>query len=215
LLDGEALKRLVSSWPRIRAESAPVGRALSKEEIGTLRAYCDGRKPFEGAYLWAMLACALGAGLRRDEIARLGADALSDDARHLLVVGKGQKERVHPIPASTGAALESWLAQRARVELQTQAMFPWLYHGKLRDLNASPWAVWRAIRDAGRGAKLAPFTPHDLRRTYATHWIRTKDLATARRLMRHKDPKTTMLYDRRGDEELAAVVGEIDELLGG
>jgi integrase/recombinase XerD len=217
MIDGDRRLRLtdVGCWPRIRAETVPIGRALETTEIRVLRDYCNRLPPFRAAYVWGIFVCALGAGLRRDEIANLKVDALSDDARYLLVTGKGRKERLQPLPGSTGAAMEAWLAQRARLPLTTEAMFPrFRGDGELIDKTITSWGVWRIIRNAQQAAGCAPFTPHDLRRTYATYWIRKDGLSTAQRFMRHKDPKTTAIYDRRPDDELFAKVNAIEELFG-
>jgi integrase len=169
--------------------------------------------------LWAMLACGMGAGLRRFEIANLRADALSDDGRHLLVVGKGRKEAVQPIPAAVGGALEAWLAEREGViDDGTPFMFVPLTRGDrplASDKPLSIDAVERMIAAASRGYGGAPFTPHDLRRTFGSKLLDAHDMATVRRLMRHANIATTARYDKRPDAVAEKAAASLDALIFG
>lgn len=204
----------VTDWSPVRGSMPTVGRELAKEEIQQLKAYCEKCPPFYGALAWAMFACALGGGLRRIELVRLRTTDLSDDARYLLVQGKGGKTATQPIDAWVGAAVESWLAQRSRLEFQHDRMF--VYAESARRINKQPiskWQVWKMLQDVANAAGVAHFTPHDLRRTFITAFLREKgDLHRAKELARHASITMTARYDRRGPEETAEaakVVGQV------
>jgi integrase len=202
-IDGDRFER-VTSWGPVKGESPIRGRELSKEEIGQLRAWCDRQPAFYGALAWGMIASALGAGLRRIEIVRLRVADLADDSRHLLIHGKGSKVVVHPIDAWVGASLESWIAQRSRVPFAHSAMFSYATPQRVRQAQISKWQVWKLLQEVGDGAKLAHFTPHDLRRTYVTAFLRKRgDLSMAKNLARHANEATTARYDMRKKEEIA------------
>lgn len=202
-LDGDRFER-VTSWGPVKGETPIRGRELTREEIGTMRRWCEGQSDFYGALCWAVVSCALGAGLRRIEVVRLRVGDFADDARHLLIRGKGSKTVVHPIDAWVGASLESWLAQRERLPFEHDAMFAYATPQDVRQAAISKWQVWRLLQEVGDGAKLAHFTPHDLRRTYVTAFLRKKgDLSMAKNLARHANEATTARYDMRRTEETA------------
>ena len=64
--------------------------------------------------------------------------------------------------------------------------------------------LWRRMVRLAQRAGVPPFTPHDLRRTYASRALACVDLATVQATMGHADPRTTARYDRRGEAALQA-----------
>lgn len=207
-IDGDVFQR-VSAWGPVRGQAAPVGRMLEKDEIARLRGACERGGAFRGALDAALLACGFGAGLRRDEIARLDVGDLSDDGRSLRVRGKGAKVRIQPLPPWAGGAIEAWLAQRARFPLECKRMFVVILGRRVRDRGLSRWQVWQRLRDLGRRAEVS-FTPHDMRRTYASKLLDSSGLATVQNLMGHSDPRTTVKYDRRPETAKRAAVAALE-----
>lgn len=208
-LTGDEYTRL-TAWPPIRGVTAPTGRMLDDGEVRALHAAAARRGAFIGALDAGILGCTLGGGMRCIEVIGLDVESLSDDGKHMLVRGKGSKERVQPLPAWAGGAVETWLAQRARIELTTKALFPPIKHGKIADERLTRWQLWARLRDLGAAAGVV-FTPHDLRRTYASKLLDANvHLATAQRLMGHADPRTTSGYDRRGERAKDDAVSALD-----
>lgn len=215
-VSGDRFER-VTAWGGVKGETPVKGRELSAEEIRALKQHCERQQAGYGALHWAVCACALGGGLRRFELAGLRVSDLSDDGRHLLIRGKGNKTVVHPIDAWVGGALEEWLAWRDRIKpaLAHDGMFAYARGASdiVTDAPINEWHVWKLLTTLGAEAGLAHFTPHDLRRTYLTAYIRKKkDLAMAQKLARHASQATTARYDMRTVEEMAEeakVVGDV------
>jgi integrase len=61
--------------------------------------------------------------------------------------------------------------------------------------------VNKALHTRAQAIGLAPFTPHDLRRTFISQLLEAgSDLATVQALAGHQHIDTTTLYDRRGEQ---------------
>ena len=153
----------------------------------------------------AMLSLALNCGLRRAELA--GAEWAWVNHGVLNVIGKGNKERAIPLNARALADLGVWLKIRGLAE---GALFqPCDAGGHLVDRHLSLSAVEDVLLEAARYATppIEQFSPHDTRRTFITTLLLNgTDLATAQRLAGHSDPKTTALYDMRGELQARAAV---------
>lgn len=212
-MNGDAFQR-VTSWPKVRGVTLPPGRMLAKEEIAALRAACARGSAFWGAMDAAILACGLGAGLRREEIAKLDGSALTADSKFLELLGKGQKMRRVDLEPGVAATIEVWLAQRDRFPFKTPAMFVRERAGKAIDERISKWTVWQRLRELGERAKVRSFTPHDLRRTFCSTLLDHADLVTVRDIMGHADVRTTARYDRRPGKARAAAVAHLGSFWG-
>ena len=196
-----------TTWPRLRMQSLPVGRKLSGDEIARLRAHL---KELPGAYgemMLAIFAAALGAGLRREELSRLRTDALADDKVTLLVLGKGQKQRLVPLPPDCAQDVAAWLTIRARLDLRAASMFVRLTaDGRCIDAPITPTSMYHRIREMFLAVDIRDATPHDLRRTFASRLLRAAPASTVRELMGHEHIDTTLRYDRGATEEAASIV---------
>jgi integrase/recombinase XerD len=62
-------------------------------------------------------------------------------------------------------------------------------------------AVLDVLRQRGLETQIAPFSPHDFRRTFASNMIDAGvDIVTVQNLMGHASPVTTARYDMRREE---------------
>lgn len=142
----------------------------------------------------ALVAVIAGTGIRRAEAAALDVPDLQfhADGGGALTVrkGKGSKQRRVVFDAVAGGYLLAWLEER-----QTGPVFcGW----KGRRLSAH--SVYRIVKQA---CKLAGIDergrgPHDLRRSFATHWTRSRrglgDGQLLSQQMGHSSQQTTLIY---------------------
>lgn len=144
-----------------------------------------GIRPIERAVIWLLAT----AGLRRAELCDLDLDSLSADGTELLVRGKGDKERIVPLPAETQRILAEYDTLRGDEPgpLILNRAGNRLGHTSLRRIFA------RLLTRAGLAEE--GFTLHSMRHSYATMLVQAGvDLGTIRDLLGHSDISVTSIY---------------------
>lgn len=188
LMARETYERIKDIKGATAASSLPGGRALSTDEIARL---VEVAPPREAALLVVLYA----GGLRRIEAARLR--VFHYDHGALLAKGKRNKERTVTLLASWRPPVESWIATPLAPD---GPLFPRLRGNRPTTEPLTPSAMNRLLEVVRKEAGVEPFTPHDLRRSYATHLLEADvDLGTVQKLMGHSNIATTTIYDRRGE----------------
>jgi integrase len=70
--------------------------------------------------------------------------------------------------------------------------------GAIEQQAITAQAIYKSLSKRGRESRVARFSPHDLRKTYASGLIDVKgDISTVSRLLGHASVDTTSIYDRR------------------
>lgn len=195
LIDAESYHR-AADVADVKTTPQPAGRALNEVEIKAMLTSCQDGTP-TGARDLALVALALGAGLRRSELVALDLADLEPDGG-LLVRGKGSKVRRLYLVNGTKRAVDAWLAIRGTVP---GPVFCRIGKGDRlhQDQRLTAQAVWHVLEHRGQVAGVQ-VRPHDLRRTCLTMLLAGGvDVLTVSDLAGHSDPRTTKRYDRRGD----------------
>ncbi|ABK45354.1 phage integrase family protein [Magnetococcus marinus MC-1] len=131
-----------------------------------------------------MYAC----GLRINEVRPLEVSSIDGQKQLLRIIGKGNKERLIPLPTSTLYGLRSlWREHR-----HPRFLFP--NKGGTNAVHSC--VLYRTFKDALREAGLpSEITPHVLRHSYATRLMENDvDLRTTQILMGHSSIKSTLIY---------------------
>ncbi len=123
-------------------------------------------------------------------------------AKSVRVIGKGDKERLVPLPGAFGAVFGFWLKDRNR----TEPVF-----AKADGKAVSPQAARAYLRlmldKAGIDKKISP---HKLRHTYATNLLNAgAELVDIKALLGHESIATTQIYTNVGQERMEKVVGRL------
>lgn len=180
----------------VRGCSLPAGRTLVKTELKALFAACLTGDGVGGVRDASVLAVLMGAGLRREEAVLLDVEDLNPRTGELRVRGKGNKDRqVFAAPGAL-AVLRRWLGIRGQAP--GPMFLPLTKAGGLGTHRLTPQALYYLLKRRGAQARVAPFSPHDLRRTFCTSLLEAGvDIATVAGLMGHASIDTTKRYDRR------------------
>lgn len=135
---------------------------LTQAEVKKLVAQCD--DTLIGKRDRIVLSVLLGAGLRREELAKLRfSDIKQQGERYVLgVTGKGSKNRTVPISDKLASLLTEW-QQNAPGRFVARSV------GNNRQIgnNLSSVQIFRIVRQYGQRIDKPELATHDLRRTYA------------------------------------------------
>ena len=186
---GRADRNVLDGFQLQDAQQRSAPQALSVEEARRLIEACPRETALQRRDRMAVLLL-YGCGLRTSELCDLNVQDVDAQRDELLVRrGKGDRERVVPIPAGVLSELRAYLLERSGKRgplLRTEA--------QRRRLAAKD--VCRIVRHAARAAGLSrQATPKTLRHSYATHLMdRGVDLAVISSLMGHRSPAETGVY---------------------
>lgn len=164
-------------------------RVLTVEQAQRLVEACT-QESFAARQARVIVLLLYGCGLRTAELCALRVQDVERERRELFVrAGKGDRQRVVPIPDAVMTALRAHLLDRggARGPLfRTEA--------KRRQLRAQH--VCEVVEQAAlRAGLVCKVTPKTLRHSFATHLMdRGVDLAVISSLMGHRSPSETGVY---------------------
>jgi len=139
----------------------------------------------------AMLEVLYAAGLRVSELISVKLEDLKLELGHVLVRGKGDKERIVPLGRAAQQAVQGYLSE-ARPALLGGKVSPMLFvrRGGGRLTRQRVWQMVSAASAAGRHA-----SPHTLRHSCATHMVENgADLRTVQTILGHADISTSQIY---------------------
>jgi integrase/recombinase XerD len=138
----------------------------------------------------ALLEMLYAAGLRVSEIINVKLEDLKLELGHVLVRGKGDKERLVPLGRAAQQALRSYLGE-GRGVLLGERISPMLFvrRGGGRLTRQRVWQMVSAASPARHAS------PHMLRHSCATHMVENgADLRTVQTILGHADISTSQIY---------------------
>jgi len=192
-------------------EELPAPRWFPKRELDRLLREVEAvAKPASKVRDLAIVLTLRHTGLRVGELVALrGRDVtLGVRTGSVRVMGKGAKERTVPLNRTVRAALAAYIpVRRQRAE---SAEYAELFLGQRGPLATH--AVEKLIRKYADRAKLAAFSPHSLRHSFAKQLLDAgEDLVTVKTLLGHERLDTTARYTHPGARDLEDAVGRLDD----
>lgn len=143
----------------------------------------------------ALLAFLYGCGLRVSEVVGVNLNDLSLNFRQKIgevrVLGKGNKERIVPLPEVAVELIESWLKARGNLLPKEDALFLNKFGKRLSVRSVQRMLKSRALET---GADMS-ITPHKLRHSFATDMLSGgANLRTIQQFLGHASLATTEHY---------------------
>jgi site-specific recombinase XerD len=180
---------------KLKGTRAAAGRVLTSNEIEKIKKYYQKSNDIRNIRNYALFALACGAGLRRREIMLLNISDIK--VKTILVHGKGNKSRTIYLSKFVGNAIKRWLEV---MERKNGALFSRIDKSeKISKTRISSMGITSITSQIIDNVGIDHFTPHDLRRTFATTLLEVgADKIAVQKLMGHSSLNTTIIYDRRG-----------------
>ena len=163
---------------------------LNDEQVVALLKAPD-RKTWEGFRNYVMLLTFLDTGLRLSEVLSLTLDRVDLARGSLLVVGKGEKEREVYMGKTLRREMSRWLKMRGFHPYEDRVFIT--RDGRPLKKRHVQQILRRLAKKAGiEGVRCSP---HTLRHTFATNFIRNGgDAFTLQRILGHASIETCMVY---------------------
>jgi integrase/recombinase XerD len=124
-------------------------------------------------------------------------------AQSVRVIGKGDQERLVPLPETFGQVFGFWLKDQPRGEY----LFARAAGQKPVSSQAARAYLRGMLQKAGIDKKISP---HKLRHTYATNLLNAgAELVDIQALLGHSTINTTQIYTNVGQERMERVVARL------
>jgi integrase len=176
-------------------EPVSTGRRLTAGEIRALFSACPDTPG--GDRNAAVLAVLYGTAIRRSELVDLDLENYQPKEIQVLKA-KGRRQRIVPVIPTCAEHLDAWIERRGP---DAGPLFhPVTKGGVIEHRRMTAKAIAKLCKRLARSAEVSPFSPHDLRRTFATVALENgADLALVQRILGHVHIQTTSRYDKRDD----------------
>ena len=211
-LSTEAYEKLRSvkfyKGSRLARNREPIGKDVLKAVIDT----CDD-SPL-GVRDAAIISLMANCGLRRDEVVNLTVSQYNREVGKMNVIGKGDKERVIPVPQKVRTRINRWI-DTVRTHQEGYLFCRVRRWGKVDNSFNRP-ITGQAIYNMLETRSLSlpdnmKIKPHALRRFCGTNLLKNgHDIALVKDVLGHADIKTTQVYIDTTDEEMRNAIDELD-----
>lgn len=186
--------------PSVKARKELRGRALTQDEIDALMNVVYRDRTPAGYRDAALIAILRSTGMRRSEVVKLNLKEVNLQTGDVKVLdGKHRVDRTVYLNSGAIKIVNDWLDIRTK---QPGAVLCQVNKsGRVMLNKLSSQAVLYILQKRASEAQVEKFSPHDLRRTFASDLLdQGVDVATVQELLGHSTPNQVIRYDRRGEQ---------------
>ena len=203
------LEKIIHTNPTKNLElpkrTRPLPKLLSPKEIDLLISSAGDIKT--SVRLRAMIELLYASGLRVSELCEMPITAILGD--HLLIHGKGAKERMIPMHIGAQHALQKWINLRG--DIDSKYVFP--SNGKSGHITRD--GFFKILKKCAilSGIEPSRVSPHVLRHSFASHLLaHGANLRAIQTMLGHEDISTTQIYTHVLPEQLRETVEQYHPL---
>jgi integrase/recombinase XerD len=206
------LDRVVKQDPTLEIDSPRQWKVLPKSLAGSeIETMLESKRAHAGSAEFSvalaqrdltLLEVLYAAGLRVSEVVNIRLEDLKLEMGHVLVRGKGDKERLVPLGRAAQMAIRAYLDQGRPVLLRGKVSPMLFIRGGGGRLTRQ--RVWQMVSAASSSSRHA--SPHMLRHSCATHMVENgADLRTVQTILGHADISTSQIYTHVALDRLKSV----------
>ncbi len=172
--------------------SKPLPVVLTKEEIARMIDSIKTDTPL-GLRDKAMIETLYASGLRISELVNLKTTDIHLREKYIVVIGKGNKERMVPLGDMAVVALRNYLENgRPFLAKKMGGTLFYNYQGNQISRQSLYKFIVKLAKDNGINKEISP---HTIRHSFATHLLEGgTDLRIVQELLGHEDISTTQIY---------------------
>jgi integrase/recombinase XerD len=191
------IEKLIPENPTLLLEAPRLGKhlpeVLTVNEIDQMIDAIDMTKA-EGQRNRAIIETMYGCGLRVSELCNLEMANVHLDEQYLIVIGKGNKERMVPMSETSIDEIRSYLTDRERLNIKPGE--EGILFLNRRGHRLTRVMVFYIVRDLAEAAGVKKtISPHTLRHSFATHLLEGgANLRSIQQMLGHESIATTEIY---------------------
>ena len=172
--------------------SKPLPVVLSREEINKMIDSITGDQPLDLRNK-AMIETLYASGLRISELINLKTSDIHLREKYIVVVGKGNKERMVPLGDMAVVSLRNYIEKgRPYLSKKPGSTLFYNYQGNPISRQSLYKYIVKLANDNGITKEISP---HTIRHSFATHLLEGgTDLRIVQELLGHEDISTTQIY---------------------
>jgi site-specific recombinase XerD len=180
------------------AKTLPVYATVG--EITQLMESFDDSDPVQ-LFQHAMLEMIYACGMRISEVCSITVNRVDLDTGFVRVLGKGNKERIVPLPKGSARVISDYYALVRPVFLKRKTN---LFFINRFGRKVTRESVEMLLREKCVSLNFQQhITPHKLRHSYATHLLQNgADLRSIQEMLGHADIRTTEIYTHVADRQM-------------
>ena len=205
------MEDIIDVAPTELLESPKIGRKLPEvltiEEINEVIGAVDLSKP-EGERNKAMLETLYSCGLRVSELVSLRVSKLMLDEGFVIVIGKGDKERITPIGSVAIKHINTYIESKrnhmSNIDKESEDILFLNRRGK----QLTRVMIFTIIKNLAETAGITKtVSPHTFRHSFATHLVEGgADLRAIQEMLGHESITTTEIYTHLDREYLRQAI---------
>lgn len=186
---------------------------LTEQEIQKLLSAANKDVSPKGIRNKVMLYLLYASGMRVSELVNLTTDQMHFDTGFIHLVGKGNKERVVPLPKNILELLKFYLETIYKQLLPEKVsgvgkknyLFPAVYNNTIKPLSRQ--LFWIALKKIlTHAAIFKNVSPHSLRHSLATHLLKNgADIRSLQMLLGHENLATVQMYTHLGTSQVRKI----------